>query len=116
MSTVKVYVRSFGVGQNIEDYVHAGAHTYCAPEMTTGLRGMSGFRGRLLEKDCADLIPHVSAMSERTGKDVEVIDASRLVGMVKALRDRVWKTPAVLIGDARYVGLDAARDAVRSLR
>jgi hypothetical protein len=115
MSTVKLFVRSFGVGQNIEDYVHAGAHTYCAPEMTSGLRGMSGFRGRLLEKECADLIPHISAMSDRTGREVEVIDLSRLPGKFKALRNRVWKTPALLIDDQRHIGFEAARDAARSL-
>jgi hypothetical protein len=112
---IEVFIRSYPVARDIEEYRHAGAHTYCAPGMSEGIRGLTGFKGRVLEKTSAELWSDISAVRERLGEFVHIHDVERIPGRLQAIISFVWKVPAVVIDGERYVGVPAAREALRRI-
>lgn len=110
---IEVFIQSFPIAPDIEEYRHAGAHTYCAPGMTEGIRGLSGFKGRILSEDSAELWPDIQAACERYRGSIRIHDAERIRGRVQALKSLVFKFPAVVVDGERHAGVAAAREALR---
>ena len=54
---IDVYLKSISIARDLGEFRHAGQHTYCAPGMMDGVRGMQGFRGRLLTSESDELLP-----------------------------------------------------------
>ena len=112
---LEVYIRSYGISADVESYHYARQHTYCAPGMLEQALRMPGFRGRILERDSLELLPDLEAAQKRWGRHIRAYDLGRLGGRLKALAAGVWKTPAVVVGGRKHVGLAAAREALRGL-
>jgi hypothetical protein len=109
---VQIYVRSYSIPKDVESYRIHRMHSHCAPGLAQTTLDLSGFSGRLLEPDSAELLGDLVALDQA----VDVYDVGRLRGRLRALSAGVWRTPAVVVGGRRYVGLDAARTALRSLK
>lgn len=110
---IEVFIRSYPISPDIEEYRHAGAHTYCAPGLSEGIRGLSGFKGRILAENSAEVWPDVQAAHACFKGSIQVHDVEKFTGRLHALRSLVWKTPAVIVDGERYSGVAAAREALR---
>lgn len=109
---VEIYLKSFPIARDIEEYRHASAHTYCAPGMTQGVHGLRGFKGRMLTPECAEFLTDITIAQHYSGVEVHVHDVGRLSGMLRALARRIWKTPAVVLDGESHIGLENARIAL----
>jgi len=117
-TVIKVYVKSFSIPKDIESLHYAQQHTYCAPGMTEMTLGRSGFSGRVLESDSAELLSILGAAQRRWGQQdqvIQVYDVGRLRGRLKAIAAGVWRTPAIIVGEDKYIGLTAAEKAFGDL-
>jgi hypothetical protein len=110
---IEVFIQSFPIAPDIEEYRHAGAHTYCAPSMTAGIRGLSGFKGRILSEGSAELWPDIQTACERFRGSVRIHDVERFMGRLQALKLFVFKFPAVVVDGERNEGVTSAREALR---
>jgi hypothetical protein len=117
-SRIEVYIKSFSVSQDVESYRIHRMHSHCAPGLAEAGLELSGFSGRVLETDSADLVSLLGAARKRWGQRIPVIqvyDVGRLRGRLKAMTAGVWRTPAVVVGGEKHVGLSAARTALYDL-
>jgi hypothetical protein len=112
---IEVFVRSYPIARDIEEYRHAGAHTYCAPGMSDGLRGLAGFKGRIFDEHSAQLWSDVLEVRQRVGERVRIHDVERITGRLHAIKSFVWKAPAVVIDGERHLGMPAACEALRRI-
>jgi hypothetical protein len=118
MKIAQVYIRSFSVPQDVESYRIHRMHSHCAPGLAEAGLELSGFSGRVLEPDSADLLSLLDAARKRWGQRIpaiQVYDVGRLRGRLKAMTAGVWRTPAVVAGRQKHVGLSAARAALHDL-
>lgn len=111
---VEVYLKTYSIPGNIEEYTHASSHTYCAPDMIDGVRGQSGFKGRIVKAECKELLSEVKSNLKKN-QDIVLYDVGRSQGLIKAITAGVWKTPAVIINGEKYIGQNAAMTALHSL-
>ena len=117
-SRIEIYVKSFSVPQDVESYRIHRMHSHCAPGLAEAGLKLSGFSGRVLEADSAELLSLLGAARKRWGQRIPVIqvyDVGRLRGRLKAMTAGVWKTPAVVVGGEKHVGLSAVRTALHDL-
>ncbi len=112
---VNIYLKSIAIARDLGEFRHAGQHTYCAPRMMDGVRGMPGFRGRLLTPESDELLSELNVCGETWQEHITVHDVGCFRGLLKALNAGIWKTPCVIDDDVKYVGLNAEREALRSL-
>lgn len=112
---IDVFIRSYPIARDIEEYRHAGAHTYCAPGMSDGIRGLTGFKGRIFDEQSAQLWSDILEVRQRMGERVRIHDVERLTGRLHAIKSFVWKAPAVVVDSERHLGMPAAREALRQI-
>jgi hypothetical protein len=114
-SMIDVFIKSLSVPSDLDEFRHSGQHTYCAPGMTEGLRGMTGFSGRLLDQESAELLPNLKSLGERYGDRLRIYDVGRFRGLLKAMSAGVWKTPAIIVEGEKHLGLEAVKAAISTL-
>ena len=112
---IDVYLKSVSIARDLGEFRHAGQHTYCAPSMMDGVRGTRGFRGRLLTPESDELLAEINSIGETWQERITVYDVGRFRGLLKALIGGIWKTPCVVVDDEKFVGLSAARKALRTM-
>ena len=111
--TIKIFVRSFSMADNLDALIYGARHTICAPELLQ--QEMAEFKGRTLEPECAALLSDLAVLRKQANSEIKVVDIGRLRGRLTALRNGVRKTPAVIYNGIVHVGLTNSKAVVRSL-
>ena len=111
--TIKIFVRSFSMADNLDALIYGARHTICAPELLQ--QEMAEFKGRALEPECAALLNDIAVLRKQVNNEIRIVDIGRLRGRLTAFRNGVRRTPAVVYNGIVHVGLTNSKAVVRSL-
>lgn len=104
---IEVFVRSYSPDVDIEFYREATQHTICAPDLARWATdaAFSRFKGRILPGEHLTALAKALEIAKETNEKLEAHDVSRAADKIRALRCRIWKTPAILVKGKKYEGI-----------
>ncbi len=118
-ASIDVYVRSRVIPSDLTALMYSYDCHYYFEQNYRGiyhwLRERGWSKGRVFEQDSADLLFFLVEVVKLGGERARVHDLGQWRGRVRALLAGVRRTPAVVVAGRRYVGLAAAREALRRL-
>ncbi len=118
-TATEVYVRSHTRPSNLQAFKDSYDMHYYFEINYRGvyhwLREQGWSKGRVFEPECGDLLPLLNAVGERCEEQLRVYDLGSFGSRLKALFSGVRRTPTVVIAGKKYAGLEAAREALRSV-
>jgi hypothetical protein len=108
---IKIYVRSYSESVDMDAYRETSAHSYCFPGTWEGLvKGLgSSFKGRILPPEDFQALELLEPLVKESGEEVELLDTSRTIDLLKALARGIWKTPTAIVQGKKYEGIEKIR-------
>ena len=111
-SLVEVFVRSRSKAIDVGHYREMSYHWECGVAQWAYGELAAQFKGRILSEQDVKAMQQVFEMAKRESREVKVYDVSRVSDKIRALKQRVFKTPTVVMNGRRYEGLDEICKAV----
>jgi hypothetical protein len=114
---IEVYVHSFSPDVDYEFFREASQHTYCAPDLARWASdaAFSRFKGRILPSEHLAALAKALEIAKKTNEKLQAHDVSHTTDRMRALRYGIRRTPAVLIGGRKYVGMKEIEAAASQL-
>lgn len=109
---VEVYIKSISLSRDYGSALLARQHVACAPEL---LRQYGNLEGRFLDANSSELLRRLADISRHPDRTARLYDVGRAGGWLKAAIAGIRETPAVVVGGKKYLGLNAARDALATI-
>jgi len=114
MGVVEVYLKSYPCAGDTELYIYSQHHTYCAPELGRMAAGMLS-NGRVFSMECVTLLPVLTRIMKAQPQAIRLYDVGRMEGKLRALRQRVFRDPAMVVDGKKYVGVEQCKQALLGL-
>jgi hypothetical protein len=119
MHDIQVFLRSTLISSQLISLHYSYDYHYYMEAHFRGsyhwLRDQGFSKGRIFEPDSAALLPVLDKVMAAFGPTVRIYDLSTIKGRTRSFRSGVRKTPSVVIGGEKHLGLEDARLALSAL-
>lgn len=112
-SKIEVFVHSRSRGIDIDHYREMSYHVQCGLARCAYEELASQFRGRILTEKDSEALNKIFELAKEENSEVRVYDTSRVTEHLKAWKRGILRTPAVVIKDVKYQGLDEIVQATK---
>jgi hypothetical protein len=101
---------------DIETIREMSGHAFCAPDLAPTLTKnlQSKFKGRILPSDDSNALNLIQQLDKLFHEEIKVYDVSHTFDRIKATKNRVFKTPTLIMKGKKYEGIKEILNLITS--